>query len=573
MTAFAAAALPAIGRAQTPPQPSGGQLIPQVPQGSPLLRLPPTAPPAAAPALPAVPPAVPSATPPVQVVVRSIVVTGVTVVPEAEVQRLVGGTVGAQVPLARIEAARVALLDRYRNAGYPLTTVTAHLDAQGNLRFAVVEGYIAEVKLEGDIGPAATQVLRFLNHLTETRPIDLATLERWLLLASDVPGITIHSVLRPSADTPGALTLIAQVSRQAISAALSADNRAYPLTGPAEGLAVVDFNSFTEFGERTELSLYHASGNTQNFGQASTEFFVGGSGLKVRVYAGHGQTDPSGYLSAIGYEGITTVFGISASYPVIRSRDQTLNLHAYLDGIDSAVRPGLTAVDAFGHDNIRALRLGVDYQRLDLLMGGDRTAVNTATLRLSQGVPFLGGTASDSPNATRPNEQTNFTAISGELDRVQTLFSPWPGATVALEGLLTGQYSGAVLPPVEQFYLGGAQFTRGFYSGEALGDSAVAATIQLELNTTNDTMLFGRPLQINALWYLFYDWGEAWQNQPIEPNYRLSSEGAGVRLMLTRYAEFDLEGVIRNTRLPTGSPGAVKPLPADAVYWRVLLRY
>ena len=34
----------------------------------------------------------------------------------------------------------------------------------------------------------ATQVLRFLNRLTEKQPIDTVTLERYLLLAQDVPG-------------------------------------------------------------------------------------------------------------------------------------------------------------------------------------------------------------------------------------------------------------------------------------------------------------------------------------------------------------------------------------------------
>ena len=49
-------------------------------------------------------------------------------------------------------------------------------------------------------------------------------------------------------------------------------------------LAIVDFNSFSEYGERTEAQIYHTYNNTQTFGQASSEFFVGSSGLKVRVY-------------------------------------------------------------------------------------------------------------------------------------------------------------------------------------------------------------------------------------------------------------------------------------------------
>ena len=43
-------------------------------------------------------------------------------------------------------------------------------------------------------------------------------------------------------------------------------------------------------------------------------------------------------------------------------------------------------------------------------------------------------------------------------------------------GLLTGQWSPNILPPAEQFYLGGARFTRGYYAGQVPGDKALAAT-------------------------------------------------------------------------------------------------
>jgi hypothetical protein len=58
-----------------------------------------------------------------------------------------------------------------------------------------------------------------------------------------------------------------------------------------------------------------------------------------------------------------------------------------------------------------------------------------------------------------------------------------------------------------------------------------------------------------------------------EPNARLSSEGIGVRLNITRYTELDLEGDIRNTRLPEGTSTTVRPEEADAFYWPVVARF
>ena len=87
---------------------------------------------------------------------------------------------------------------------------------------------------------------------------------------------------------------------------------------PWRTLSIVDINSLTQLGEKTELSVYHTDGGTQNFGQASSEFFVGGSGLKVRLYGGYGEAQPSQFLRVIGYNGFTSTFGLAATYPLIR---------------------------------------------------------------------------------------------------------------------------------------------------------------------------------------------------------------------------------------------------------------
>ena len=72
---------------------------------------------------------------------------------------------------------------------------------------------------------------------------------------------------------------------------------------------------------------------------------------------------------------------------------------------------------------------------------------------------------------------------------------PWDGASVGLMGLFTGQWSGDILPPSEQFYLGGSQYTRGYYSGQVPGDKALAATVELQLNTGFETTLFGKSFE------------------------------------------------------------------------------
>ena len=73
--------------------------------------------------------------------------------------------------------------------------------------------------------------------------------------------------------------------------------------------------------------------------------------------------------------------------------------------------------------------------------------------------------------------------------------------------------------------------------------------------------------------YAFFDAGRTWENGRGDINASLSSQGIGARTNITRHTQFDIEGVIRNTRLPSGTAGVAKPLKGEAVYWRVLTRF
>jgi hemolysin activation/secretion protein len=389
-------------------------------------------------------------------------------------------------------------------------------------------------------------------------------LERWLLLAQDIPGLTVRSVLNPSAGDPGALTLVAQVSRKPYSGYVVADNRAFDLVGPQEALGVFNLDSMTQFGERTQLSLFGALDGTNVFGQLSEEFFVGASGLKFRIYAGLGESTPSGQLKTIGYHGGTDVFGFQFAYPLVRSRAQSLVMAASFDALENNVDNNLGqngSTQRASYDSLRVLRLGETYALLDTVLGADRTGVNTFNARLSQGLSSLGASANGDTYTPPPRigEVITFTKANGDLSRTQTLFKPFDDATVALVGRLGWQYSNVLLPPAEKYYLGGPQFNRGYYFGQVSGDSAVAATAELQLNTPFP-LPKPIPFQLNSQFYAFYDWGEAWQNTRLEADVVLRTE-------------LDFEGVYRVNRYPNGQGPDVSPLSSAAFYWQILQRF
>jgi hemolysin activation/secretion protein len=510
--------------------------------------------------------------------VNAVRIAGNTALPDAALRGAVSGLEAQEATLARIEDARLALLRGYRDFGFPYVAVTAGLapraDGSADLTFSVIEGYVAEVALEGGIGPASAQVLRFLRPLEGQRPLSAAALERALLLATDIPGVEARGVLRPIEGEPGALQLVVRLSRQAVSGFFNLDNRGYDLTGAWQGLLSAQLNSVTALGERTEIAVLGSEGGRQGFVQGSGEVYLGSSGLRLRGFVGTGHATPGSPLSAIGYRGDTTLAGVALAYPVIRSRPLNLAIAAQADGFDSVVdiRPGDQGRLRQSSDSVRALRLSVDFAAQDAVFAfAPAAAVSTAVLRFHQGVAALGASDSGSPLASRFGSDFGFTRIVAEASRSQPLFSPAEGWLVSLYGLVAGQWSNDLLPPAERFFLGGNRLGRGFYAGQVAGDRALAGTLEVQANRVWDVALPQGALRLGTQFYLFRDGGKARDNGPLALERSLESWGGGVRMQFDDRVQLDLEAVRRLTRTPDGP--RVAELAADAFFLRLLLRY
>jgi len=102
------------------------------------------------------------------------------------------------------------------------------------------------------------------------------------------------------------------------------------------------------------------------------------------------------------------------------------------------------------------------------------------------------------------------------------------------------------------------------------GDKALAATLELQLNSTIDLSSLGSRADVSSQFYLFYDWGQTWQNLTTDSAARLASAGGGVRLQVTSYVELDLEALGRFTTHP---PPSVSDMNGIGLYWRIVGRY
>jgi hemolysin activation/secretion protein len=497
--------------------------------------------------------------------VDEVRVQGVTAYDATALKALYADAVGPAVPRIRLDEIVRGLQTKYREDGYILTVVHGQFEkSDGRIVFLIqaVEGYIGDVKLDGDIGPAGSLVYRMLKQLTDKRPVNNSDLERALLLANDVPGVTVKAVLRRESGDPGAVELIAQLSRKALSGFMTYDNRNSQETGPHEMLLSGATNSFTSVGERLEALLFTTFNREEIFGQVNGDAFLTSDGLHLHTYFGDGNEMPGGILASTGYDGDLSIGGGELSYPVFRSRRFNLSVNTDLDTYNSNI-----ALNSFGNTALSAshllmARAGSSADVQDALFF-DFPAATSLNVKVSHG---LVGTSD-----TRPGNNVHFDKVNGDLTRVQNLWTIADVST-ALKLSVGGQYSNDILPISEKFYLGGTRFGRGFFNGEVTGDRAIGSTIEFQQNDKLVHLPFFDPdFELPAQFYQFWDYGRGYNLAPSDQDFTIQSLGLGVRSDLTQWLFVELEGVHRLTTHPQGVSVPVEA--EDAFFARVTAHY
>ncbi len=142
---------------------------------------------------------------------------GVTVYHHDELAPLWHDMIGREVSLADLYRVTIAITTKYRNDGWILcrAVVPAQELDKGVVRIEVIEGYIAEVSITGQVGNDA--LLRgYADRILATRPLQVQTLERYLLLLDDLPGTSAESVLAPVPNERGAASLTIQLQQKVV---------------------------------------------------------------------------------------------------------------------------------------------------------------------------------------------------------------------------------------------------------------------------------------------------------------------------------------------------------------------
>jgi hemolysin activation/secretion protein len=451
---------------------------------------------------------------------KEINIVGATVFSPDELRPLYGGLIGKEVSLSDILNVAEAIEGKYRERGFIISRAYVPPQRVGNGVFTinVVEGYVSAVALEGGDPGVRNLIQAYIGPVTQSRPLVLEPMERGLLLANDLPGITAAGLLRPSPDTPGASDLVVNVTQTPLTGGINTDNRGSKFTERWTVGGDVEWNSPLGDGDQVSANIQSAPDPEVRIqGTARYQHPIGTSGLTGSIYVTVSKGAPTASLGQFNITTDSLAAGPRLSYPLIRTRAQSLTLEGGITYQDAEVHSGTPAAQ-ISHDHWRVFDAALTYTQSGFWNGN-----TSATFDVAQGIPGLGATENNSPSLSRPGAHTDFTKVTGTVKRVQVIWGP---VNVALTA--QGQYAFAPLVAGEQISFGGYQIGRGYDPSALSGDHGAGGSVELRYDARID-QYFIQTVEP----YIFYDAAKIWNRLGGNGSGQaLHSTGAGIRVGL-----------------------------------------
>lgn len=472
---------------------------------------------------------------------------------------------GTSATLRMLLEATQKITERYQRDGYPLSFayIPTNNFQDNVLQINIVEGYIANVKLDSDNDAVSERLMRLATPMLNERPLQQATFDRYSQLMSRIPDATVTvSAPRPT-NTNGATDLIIKSSHpHNWNVSTAFDSR----DGDYTALLNATFSGFTSYGEQLALAtlLPVDKDDKKYYAGLNYQQFLNDDGLQLQVKGSFYQQEPKkySYLLSIPNSNIELdakkkqtqyTAGVQLNYPLLLSAKNQWTIYGLVDYTDKKYEYRYQIKQNGNVINIplEQVEQTVKYPAAEIGLSGLKiydTAYWALRLNARQG---LDGSVSDNNPL---NENLTFTRWKANLEGAYIIDSRW-----RLSSSVEGAWSDDDLPESERITFGGLRFGRGYDDGEASGDYGYGAQFEVRYIYPMDYRWLS-----NIQPYVVIDTAKTHSNTEIYKDQTLASYAIGTTFTDNRHYTVSVEGA-----RPIGD----KPHDSDQRDWRFNLTF
>jgi len=467
---------------------------------------------------------------------------------------------GTEQPIAVVCEIRDRAAAILREAGYiAAVEVPEQRIADGVVRFRVLMAHLTQVRVRGDASGAERIIAGYLNELTEQPVFNRFEAERYLLLASDLPGYTVRLTLRPAGTKPGDVVGDVTVQRIPGYADFNVQNAGSKELGRWGGLVRGQLFGLTGFADRTTLAAFTTSDlKEQQTIQLGHDFRLGSEGLGLGGMLTYAWAQPS-IPGESDIRAKTLLATIQADYPLIRRLSRNLRGSIGMDFVNQDVEIDSPngSID-LTRDRLRVAFARFGFEAISTEFSRGRSMIEphwrfASTLELRKGLDILGASGSCGPTGADclgpgevPPSRTEGSATAAVVRALlYGEYRPVPKVTLALGA--RAQYAWKPLLSFEEFSAGNYTVGRGYDPGVLLGDRGWGTQAEIRFGSTVPTSAKRAAVQ----GYAFWDHAKIATLDRLlvlDQSNKLDSVGGGVRITYDRFI-LDAAAAIPLTRV------------------------
>ena len=462
--------------------------------------------------------------------IRKLQIEGGTIYPLKELGEAYQSLLGHEITLSQLIEATRSITQRYQTDGYLLSYAflpPQNFD-QGLVRVVLVEGYIRDYHVDGDVGRVKGFIDELVDKLKAERPLTRKTFDRYATLMGRLPGVTLQAQVPPPGTTDGASTMQITASRKPFTTSMSLTEGSRDST---QALFGASSNSQTAMAEQLTVSgLFPPGNDKEHYYRVDYSQYLNAEGTQLSLYGARYRSDPgTNIATSDGFElkphRENDRFSIGVTHPLIAAPSQWLSVGTRFYGVDDKTDYQVVGypLSISEETNVRALAFEGDWRK------SDAKQLRIVSAGLYQGINGLG--AKSETSLTSNHYDLDFFRLRLSGVQSDTFFDNWQGvASAAL------YWSDDSLADSERVVFGGQNFGRGYPDDQASGDKGwgVAYEVNYSFNRDGEWVKLLQP-------YVVLDRAKTWFNELPLKGSDMSSAAMGLRFGDKRYYNIALE--------------------------------
>jgi hemolysin activation/secretion protein len=434
---------------------------------------------------------------------------------------------GGTQSLVEVCNIRDAANDALRDDGWIATVQIPRQNLVDTLELNVVSARLTEVRLTGNTGPFGDQIAAQIEKLEGIYPLNERDAEQVLLLANEIPGISLELSLAPGTSGVGNVVGNLSVDFEPFTAIVNTRNYNSRTIGRETLFGLVEFYGITGLADRTFVAAQTTYDfEEQQLFQMGHDFALNASGLRFGTSVTYAISKPS--IQDLDFEADTILADVHFTQPLLRRIGKSVDLTLGFEYADQETNVGDVPLSK---DSTRAVYLRGDFAVAPSASGNFRT-YSQGFLEVRQGLSLFDATSfgplniaeTDGLSASRPFGDATSFILRGEAE-----FGFKTAIGFGANARVLGQWTENPLLNFDEFSIGNLTVGRGYDPGSNSGDRAIglAAEVTQEFVTTED---------FNLEAFAFYDVVEIenLDQGDIDPVRTLESVGGGLRFNLTK---------------------------------------